>query len=203
MATDRACEDAVRTTLPGSLAPLSSNVGSLYGSALDLERTVSRPITMEEKSTKSAYSYRFSCKTRPELKIASRRFPRQWPPRRPRLQVLNKFLGASWIALPLWKKVQPLALAAPTRQDLGTCSNMVTAPQPLGLSGPMAQAHLMTIGIRDVSPEDEHARSAVLLLFPSEQYNTGVTNWINNFWETSNIPAYNKPVRIHCKAGSV
>ena len=49
-----------------------------------------------------------------------------------------------------WRPVRPLAFAAPTRQDLRTYSDMVTAPQPLGLSGPMAQGHLMTIGIRDV-----------------------------------------------------
>ena len=53
------------------------------------------------------------------------------------------------------------------------------------------------------SHEDEHARSAVLPRFPCEQYHTGITNWINNLWEKSNIPALNKPVRIHCKAGSV
>ena len=45
------------------------------------------------------------------------------------------------------------------------------------------------------SPEDEKARSAVLLRFPCEQYHKG--------WERSNMPAYNKPIRIHCKAGSV
>ena len=37
----------------------------------------------------------------------------------------------------------------------------------------------------------------------SLQYHTGITNWINNLWEKSNIPAFYKPVRIHCKAGSV
>ena len=46
--------------------------------------------------------------------------------------------------------MQLLAPAALTRQDLRTCLDMVTAPQPLGPSGPMAQGHLMTIGIRDV-----------------------------------------------------
>ena len=35
--------------------------------------------------------------------------------------------------------MQPLAPAAPTRQDLGTYSDIVTAPQPLGL---LAQRHL-------------------------------------------------------------
>ena len=44
------------------------------------------------------------------------------------------------------------------------------------------------------SPEDEHARSAVLLRFPCEQFHTGITNWINNLWESSNIPACNNSV---------
>ena len=69
----------------------------------------------------------------------------QWPPRRLRLQQLNKLLGDSWLELPFWKQVQPLALAAPTRQDLGTM-----APQPLGLSGPMAQGHLTITETQDV-----------------------------------------------------
>ena len=33
------------------------------------------------------------------------------------------------------------------------------------------------------SPEGEHARSAVLLRFPCEQYRTGITIWIDNLWE--------------------
>ena len=66
----------------------------------------------------------------------------------------------------------------------------------------------MTVEIRGVdfdtfsSPEDQQARSAVLLRFPCEHYHKGITKWINDLWERSNMPAYNKPVRIHCKAGS-
>ena len=82
----------------------------------------------------------------------------------------------------------------------------VTALQSLGLSGPMAQGQLMTIEIRGVdlilsqAPKDEHARSAVLLQFPCEQYRAGVSMWINSVWDNSNIPAYppdpySKPVR--------
>ena len=33
------------------------------------------------------------------------------------------------------------------------------------------------------SPEDEQARSAVLLRFPCEQYHKGITEWINNLWK--------------------
>ena len=38
----------------------------------------------------------------------------------------------------------------PTRQDHGTYLDIVTAPQPLGPSCPMAQGHLMTVEIRGV-----------------------------------------------------
>ena len=101
------------------------------------------------KSTKFTYSYRSSCETHPGLKIASRCFLKQRPPRRLRLRVWNRLLRASWLALPLWKQVQPLALAAPTRQDHGTDPDIAMAPQPLGLSGPMALGHLMTVEIQD------------------------------------------------------
>ena len=53
------------------------------------------------------------------------------------------------------------------------------------------------------SPEDEQSRSAVLLRFPCEKYHKGITKWIVNLWEESNMSAHNKPVRIHCKAGSL
>ena len=53
------------------------------------------------------------------------------------------------------------------------------------------------------STEDEQSRSAVLLRFPCEQFLKEITKWIDTLWEESNMPAYNKAVRIHCKAGSV
>ena len=53
------------------------------------------------------------------------------------------------------------------------------------------------------SPEDEHARSAVLLRFPCEQFREGVSAWIDSFWATTNAPALSKPTRIHCKTGSM
>ena len=49
-----------------------------------------------------------------------------------------------------WRLVRPLLQAVPARQDLGMCSDIVTAPQPLGLSGPMARGHLMTVEIQGV-----------------------------------------------------
>ena len=46
---DARCLACVHTTLLASPTPLSSNVGSPYGSAPDVERTGSSPSTMEEK----------------------------------------------------------------------------------------------------------------------------------------------------------
>ena len=37
----------------------------------------------------------------------------------------------------------------PALQDLGTYSDIAVAPQSLGLSGPMALGHPMTLGIQD------------------------------------------------------
>ena len=83
-------------------------------------------------------------------KIASKRLLRQWPPIRLRLQILKQFVGS------LVARVTSLAFNAasgsssPDSARSWNCFNKVTAPQPLGPSGPMVQGHLMTIGMRDV-----------------------------------------------------
>ena len=64
------------TNVPISPAPdSSSNMGSPNGSLPDLEGTRFRTCTMEEKINEI---------------IVSRRLLRQWPPRRLRLQILNR-----------------------------------------------------------------------------------------------------------------
>ena len=85
------------------------------------------------------------------LKIASRRLLKQWPPRRQKLTNIEQIVG-SFVArlITFWKQGQPLAPVALTRQDLGTHSEIVMVPQPLGLSGPMAQGHRRTTGTQDV-----------------------------------------------------
>ena len=108
------------------------------------------PVRWRRKSTTSTYSYRSSYRMRQGSKIASKCLLRQWPPRRLRLQILNKLLGALWLASLLWKQMQLLVPVALIQQDFGTCLDRVTAPQPLVPSGPMVQGHPMTIGIRDV-----------------------------------------------------
>ena len=101
--------------------------------------------------------------------------------------------------------MQPQHQMYPVRQDPGLHSKKLTAPQP---QGPMAQDHQMTtetqdadlifpqallINIREVpSYYDSHVNSTML-----ELRNGSI------LWETSNIPADNKLVTIHCKAGSM
>ena len=89
---------------------------------------------------------------------------------------------------------------APTRQDLGTYLDIVTGPL-----GPMAQGHLMTVEIRGVDLIFSQAPKMNMHEVPSfyGSHANGITIWINNLWEKFNMPAYSKPVRIHCKAGSV
>ena len=57
------------------------------------------PVRWRRKSTKSTHSYRSSYRTRLGSKNASKRLLRQWPPRRLRLQILNKLLGALWLRM--------------------------------------------------------------------------------------------------------
>ena len=136
------------------------------------------------------------------------------------IHISRKHLGILRLDLQRWSRISvpsphvcassrhmlPQHQMFPVRQDPGLHLNKLTAPQP---QGPMAQGHLMTTEItrRRLDPpsntEDEQSRSAVLFRFPCEQYHKGITKWIDNLWEESSMPAYDKPVRIHCKAGSV
>ena len=144
-----------------------------------------------------------------DLKTVSCLLHSQWHLSQTKFRTLNSLLTVSQLVSQPWRLVRPLLQAVPARQDLGMYLDIVMAPQPLGLSGPMAQDHLMTTETQDAGlilslvPEDEQARSAILLRFPCEQDHKGITKWINTLWEGSNMPAYNKRVRIHCKAGSV
>ena len=86
--------------------------------------------------------------------------------------------------------MQLLGPVALTRQDLGICLDTV---QPLGLSGPMVQGHLMTIEIRGADLTLSQALKTNRHGVPS-YYDSNVGN---------TIPVYSNRVRIHCKAGSV
>ena len=101
--------------------------------------------------------------------------------------------------------MQPLSPVALTRQDLGTCLDIETAPQPLGPFGShgpgSSDDNRNTRRRLDAfsSPEDEHARSAVLLRFPCEQHHTGITKWINNLWENRTFHPLTNPSEFIAK----
>ena len=96
----------------------SSNMGSPNDSLPDLEGTGFRASTMEEKLNEIYLQLPLFIQN--AAKIASKRLLRQWPPRRQRLQILNKLLGALWLASLLWKQMQLLVPVALIQQDLGT-----------------------------------------------------------------------------------
>ena len=145
-----------------------------------------------------------SCKVCPGSKIVSRRSHRRWPLVLQKLLMLNKLLAASQPELLNLKLFQPPPQAAPARQALGIYLDIVMVPQPLGPSGPTSRGLRMTT--RNTrrrldtfsSPEDEHARIAVLLRFPLEQFHAGVSTWFEKFWATTNA-SFSKLARIHGK----
>ena len=140
------------------------------------------PQRWKNKSTKFTFSYRSSCKTRPGLKIASRRLLRKWPSRRLRLRYWTD----------CWEPCGSRHFFGNERSSLdwamlGTCLDRVTAPQPLDLSGPMAQGHLMT-EIQDAGL----IRSQALKMNKRE---------VPYYFDS--LASNTTKVRIHCEAGSV
>ena len=110
------------------------------------------PVRWRRKSTECSYklrSCRFWYRAFPGSKIASKRFPRQWPRTMRKSRILKKWLAALQPVLPHWKRMRRPSPVDPARQDLGIYSDIAMVPQPLGLWGPMAQGHLMTIEIQD------------------------------------------------------
>ena len=94
----------------------------------------------------------------------------------------------------------------PVRQDPGLHSRKVDGSTAAGSHGPGSSDDNRNTRRRldpSSSAEDGQSRSAVLFRFPCEQYIKGITQWIDTLWEESDMLACNKPVRIHCKAGSV
>ena len=113
-----------------------------------------------------------------------------------------------------WDQVQNLSSKqwvpeALIQQDLGTCLDKVTAPQPLGPSGPVALGHPMTVGTQGVDLKLLQFLKTNMHGVPS-YYDSHVSNTTLElrigsitFGKKSNIPVCKNPVRIYCKAGSV
>ena len=80
----------------------------------------------------------------------------------------------------------------------------------LQLQGPMAQDHLKTTGTQDADLILSRTQMMKMLEVPSyfsfhacEQIHAGVSTWLDKFFATTNIPASNRPIRIHCKTCSL
>ena len=122
IATDRTFEDAMHTSMPGSPTTLSQIWVLLMVLFLTLREQVADPAHGKIKSMNWPHNLltcRFCCKAFPASKVASKRFHRQWPISRARLQVLSNWLAASQLALPPWKQVQLPPPVSQAQQDLG------------------------------------------------------------------------------------
>ena len=216
MATDRACEDAMHTSLPRS-PPLSSNVGSPNGSGHDLDGMGHRSIDAQFKELRNILlplargfaDFDNHVKTLSEaVSMVTSRIVSVEQTVNATSAKMASFATLEQNVSTLTENVNSLTArickietnattvssgsdSARSWNVLGH-SNCSTAAESLGSHGPGStddsrntRRRLDTFS----NPEDEQARSAVLLRFPCEQYH--------------NMPAYNKPVRIHCKSGSV
>ena len=160
MATVRASEDALHTSLPGS-PPVSSNVGSPNGSGHDLDGMAHRSIDAQFKELRDILLplARGFADFGKHVKTLSE--PLVWLP--PESPVLNKLSMPSlprWRCLQRWsiisiasllmsarsRHMQPLLQMYRALHDPGPQWNKLTAPQP---QGPMAKVHLRTTETHD------------------------------------------------------
>ena len=213
MATDRACEDAMHTSLPGSL-PLSSNVGSPHGSGHDLDGMGTR----SRNTTDGKLDALLSKFVHFETQIAQIPALTTWMSRMDshisktlwdfatRLTEMEQNFSALTARMCKFEtyaasasNVSGSARSWPTLEQVD-CSTAAASHGP-GSSDENRNTR------RRLDPSssaaDEQSRSAVLFRFPREQYLKGITQWIDTLWEESGMLACNKPERIHCKAGSV
>ena len=174
------------SNVPISPAPASSsNMGSSNGSLPDLDGTGNRACTTEENINEIYWQLPLFIQDAAKIENCVQTLAQTVAALTTKITKVNNLLEALWLASLLWKQVQLLVPVVLIQQDLGTCldSNCSTATGSLGSQGPgSSDDNRNTRRGLDTftSPEDEHARSAILFRFPCEQYHTGITNWINN-----------------------
>ena len=205
MATDRTFEDAVHTTLPGSPAQLSSNVASPYGSTPDLEKTGQPPRHDGGKINEIYLQLPLFLQNASRIENCFQTLS-QTVAQTTKIARIEQIVGS------LLARVTTLetgAASGSSDPDSARSWNIFghsdgsTATGSLGSHGPGSsddnRRRLDTFS----SPADEHARSAVFLRFPCEQCQEGVSAWIEKIWATTDATAFSKPIRIHCKTGSL
>ena len=127
-------------------------VGGRTTSTMEERSKPCLPKYLPSSSSISQHWRQFLCLYRnsPDLKTVSCRLHNQWHLPQQNFKTLNNLLTVSQLVSQPWRPVRPLFQSVLARLDLGTYSDIVMAPQPLDLSGPMAQGHPMTIEKRDV-----------------------------------------------------
>ena len=184
-----------------------SNFGS-PGSVPDLApqvqwRTDFRPSSEENfRSSKriSVRWHRFPCSywNSSDSKTVSWRSHNQWQPSQSRFQVLNKSLAVSQLVSPRWNLVQSQPLAFRDRQALGLYltegSTATVFNDPSSSEEDRNTTHRFH---KDTSPDDDSARSAVLLRCPFEQCHANMSAWLKKTLAPADMPD-----KIHCKTGT-
>ena len=197
MATGRASEDALHTSMPGS-PPLSSNVGSPHGSGHDLDGMGTRSgSTLDEKLdallSKIAHF---------EAQIAQIPALTTWMSRMD--SHISKTLGDfasrltemeqnfSAITARMCKLETFAASASNGSARFWPSLEQVDGSTAAGSHGP-GSSDDNRITRRRLDPcssaEDEQSRSVVLNEFPCEQYLKGVTQLIDTLWDESGMLA--------------
>ena len=175
----------------------SSNMGSLDGSLPDLEGTGFRASTMEEKITEIYLQLPLFIQNAARIENC--------------VQTLAQTVAAQTTEITnienCWDvtSLETNAASGSSSRDSARSSNVLgqsngsTATGSLGSHGPGSSDDNWNTRRRldtFTSPEDEHARSAVLLRFPCEQYHTGITNWIKNFWKNQTFQSVINPSEL-------
>ena len=136
----------------------------------------------------------------------SNRLPVPFLPRWSHAQRWNRISAPSLHACARSKQALFLPQLSPARHDLAWPSlgqvdgSIAAGSHDPGSSGEgrKTRRRLDTLS----NPDDENARSAVLLRFSCEQCHAGVSVSLKKTLATANMPAADMPVRIHCETGT-
>ena len=104
-------------------------------------------------------------------------------------KINEMFIQIAMLSLLMQSLFRFAASGSASSWNLHGHSDGSTATGPLGPMAPGSSGNSRSTRRRLDTfsrPEDEHARSAVLLQFPCEQYHAGVSAWFETFWATTN-----------------
>ena len=199
------------TDVPVSPLPASSsNMGSPNGSLPDLEGPGFRASTMEEKINEIYLQLPLFMHNAARIEKCVQTVAQTVAAQTTKTTNIEQIVGSLVARVTSLEQNAASGSSSPdSARSWNAYLDIVTAPQPLGPSGPMAQGRLMTVEIRGVglirSPVPKMNQHEVPFYWGSRVNSTTLELRTGSiiFWETSNIPAHKKPVRIHCKAGSV